>query len=112
MTLPEAELVVAAVRTFRCGHPSTPDNTYVRKENPKWGYCRTCNRESAARRQREFRASLPPKDMDRLEERMAALVANGRCEVCNLWRPCEHQSAASLAWDRQPITMPPPYNGD
>lgn len=35
--------------TFRCGHPKTPDNTYLRKNRPT-GNCRTCQIASATAR--------------------------------------------------------------
>lgn len=100
-----------AVEVFpKCGHPKTPENTYLRKWRPTWqGYCKICARASVAKRKQ----ALPPRDKDRLEERMAELVANGRCEVCDLLLPCGgHPSAAVLAHNRRPIVMPPPYNGD
>lgn len=117
MTLPGAELVMAAVDTFRkCGHPKTPENVYrnsrrMALQHGRVGVywcdqCVTCTKARTKNRKRGW--GDPKKARESMARVEAAFVANGRCPVCTLYRPCGgHPRAEFYASLSKPIVMPP-----
>ncbi len=102
---------------FKCSHPQTPENTYswkTKKRNAAgmtvcYGQaeCKTCRTARNASRSKKGARRWGPMDREVARAKDAALLAQGRCKVCDLMLPCgSSHSVVELAENRLAITMP------
>ena len=70
------------MKTYRCGHPRTPENTYYRPEN-RGRRCAACNRTIALSNYYAAKFGAPKKKFLKGE---AGVVAGSQMLLTRLWR--------------------------